>query len=166
VAVARLPRNSLPEAGLYHLTARSTGGLVIFPAVADREDFLGLLGSTAGRFGWALEVYCLMGTHYHLVLEATLEAVSHGMHRLNGTYSQRFNRRQRRWGHLFGSRYSAWIVRDEHHLMLTRRYVLDNPVRAGLCERAEDWPWSWMASSDLRRTPAAAAAFTGRATRR
>jgi putative transposase len=81
------------------------------------------------------------------VLEASLEALSGGMHRLNGTYSRRFNGRYKRWGHLFGSRYSAWIIRDEHHLMLTRRYVLDNPVRAGLCQRAEEWPWSGVTSS-------------------
>ena len=83
-----------------------------------------------------------MTTHYHIVVETELWRLSDGMHRLNGTYALTFNRRHRRSGHLFGERFAAWLARDEHHLQQTCEYVLQNPVRAGLCARAGDWPWA------------------------
>ena len=83
-----------------------------------------------------------MGTHYHLVIECTLPDLCDGLHRLNGVYAQRFNRRYGRRGHLFGDRYAGWLVRDDEHLTETIVYVLENPVRAGLCHHASDWPWS------------------------
>jgi REP element-mobilizing transposase RayT len=83
-----------------------------------------------------------MTTHYHLVVETELWRLSDGMHRLNGTYALTFNRRHHRSGHLFGERFAAWLPRDEHHLRQTCEYVLQNPVRAGLCARAADWPWA------------------------
>ena len=83
-----------------------------------------------------------MSTHFHLVVRAPLPRVSRGMHWLNGVYAQRFNRRHDRVGHLFEGRFSARTMRDEAHWEETCRYVLDNPVEAGLCERAAEWPWS------------------------
>jgi putative transposase len=71
------------------------------------------------------------------------------MHRLNGLYAQRFNRRHTRKGHLYEERFSAWIVLDEEHLENTIEYVLENPVRAGLCARAEDWLWSWASNRSI-----------------
>ena len=137
----RLPRRQL-EDGVYHVTARGSGGMDLFDHDLDRLDFLGLLERAVRRFGWACSAYCLMTTHYHLVLESTRERLSRGMHWLNGSYSQRFNQRHRRRGHLFESRFSAWVVHDERHLEATLAYVLENPVRAGLCVRPEDWPWT------------------------
>jgi REP element-mobilizing transposase RayT len=64
------------------------------------------------------------------------------MHWLNGTYAQRFNRRWGRVGHVFQNRFDAWVMRDERHWRNTCSYILENPVKAGLCEYAEDWPWS------------------------
>ena len=83
-----------------------------------------------------------MTNHYHLVVETELEHLSAGMQRLNGVYAQAFNRRNKRWGHLFGERFASWVVEDENHLARTIEYVLHNPVRAGLVDRPEDWPWS------------------------
>ena len=65
------------------------------------------------------------------------------MHRLNGAYAETFNGKYRRSGHLWGDRFALWQVRDDAHLRATCRYVLLNPVRAGLCERSSDWEWSW-----------------------
>ncbi len=83
-----------------------------------------------------------MTTHYHLVVDTELWRLSDGMHRLNGTYALAFNRRHGRSGHLFGERYAAWVPRTERHLRATIEYVRRNPVRAGLCSVAADWPWS------------------------
>jgi REP element-mobilizing transposase RayT len=83
-----------------------------------------------------------MTNHYHLVVDTELWRLSDGMHRLNGTYALAFNRRHRRSGHLFGERYGAWVPRSGSHLRATIEYVRQNPVRAGLCPVAADWPWS------------------------
>jgi REP element-mobilizing transposase RayT len=137
----RVPRSHLPAEGIYHVTARGTGSQAIFVTDLDRLDFLNLLDRASRTAGWECHAWCLMTTHYHLVLETSLTRLSHAMHRLNATHAQRFNRRHDRRGHLFASRFSAWVVRDDAHFEATCRYVLDNPVRAGLSTPGEPWPW-------------------------
>jgi len=108
---------------------------------ADRTAFLTMLARTVDRHELRCHAYCLMTTHYHVVIEATRERISAGMHQLNGRYAMLFNKRHGRRGHLFESRFSAWVVRDEAHLEATCQYVLDNPARAGL-DTAQLWPWA------------------------
>lgn len=142
----------LPPEGIYHVTARGVAGLPIFRDDVDRLDFLTLLRGIAGASDWRLHVYCLMSTHYHVVLEATLERLSSGMHQLNGRYATWFNRRHDRRGHLFESRFSAWVIRDEAHLEAACQYVLDNPVRAGIDTHDKPWPWMGYAAEEPSRT--------------
>jgi len=137
----RFPRSQLKD-GYFHVTSRGAGGAHIFIVDLDRLDFLHLLESTTSRVGWRAHAHCLLGTHYHLILETTREAMSVGMQRLNGAYALRFNRRHARKGHLFAERYSAYALRDDRHLEAAVEYVLENPVRAGLCPEARDWPWA------------------------
>jgi REP-associated tyrosine transposase len=139
--VARPLRGDLPD-GIYHVTARGVDRSPIFVDDNDRRLFLHLLAEGAERFAWRCHAFCLMGTHYHLVVEALRELLSAGLHRLNGLYAQQFNKLHDRTGHLFGGRFHAWLLDDEDHFRETCRYVLLNPVRAGLCGRPEDWPWS------------------------
>ncbi len=139
--MSRLPRSRLPAEGVYHVTARGAAGLPIFVADVDRLDFVDLLRSIANAKAWTCHTFCLMTTHYHLVIETQLESLSAGMHQLNWRYARAFNRRHDRRGHLFESRFSAWVVRDDAHFEATCRYVLDNPVRAGLGTPDEPWPW-------------------------
>ena len=136
-----MPRHQLAD-GVYHVTARGTGGIPIFVHDLDRLDFLSLVDRARRRFDCRCSAYCLMGTHYHLVLESTRENLSTGMRWLNGTYAQRFNRRHERRGHLLQRRFSVWIVRDDTHLAATLEYVFENPVRDGLCAQVGDWPWA------------------------
>ena len=84
-------------------------------------------------------------THYHLVIEAKAVKLAPSMQWLNGVYAQGFNKRYERRGHLFGARFEARVVRDERHLLAATQYVLNNPVRAGLCAQASDWPGSYAA---------------------
>ena len=112
---------------------------------ADRVAWLSILDRTVHRFDLGLRAYCLMPNHFHLVFEADLDDLSRGMHRLNGLYAQRFNRRHDRTGHLFQGRFGLRAIDDETLLLDTCEYVLQNPVRAGLCEAAEAWPWSAIA---------------------
>ena len=83
-----------------------------------------------------------MGTHYHVILSATRDRLSDGMRRLNGAYARRFNKRHGRRGHLFDERFASFSIEDDRHLEAAVDYVLQNPVRAGLCAKARDWPWA------------------------
>jgi REP element-mobilizing transposase RayT len=139
--MARLPRYVFPEHAVFHVTARGAGQIPIYREDDDRLWFLVLFADTVQRFDWAVHAFCLMTNHYHLVVEALRVNLSDGMQRVNGVYAQRFNGKYRRWGHLFGERFWCRPV-DEEELADTCRYVLANPVRAGLCDRVSDWPWS------------------------
>ena len=141
MTMARIARKHLPSEGIYHVTARSVHGQPLFVHDIDRLEFLGLFETVSRKAGWTCHAWCLMDTHYHLVLETTMPVLSHAMHRLNTVYAQRFNRRHDRRGHLFDSRFSSWVIRDEAHLEATCKYVLTNPARAGL-GTSEPWPWA------------------------
>ena len=137
----RILRTTLPD-GYFHVTARGVERRAIYLDREDCRSFLDLFASAVRRHGWDVYAFCLMGNHYHLVIEATRAELSGGVQRLNGVYAQRFNRRHGRWGHLFGGRFASWVIETDEHLYDACRYVLENPVRAGLCERTDDWPWS------------------------
>lgn len=142
VGRVRRPRNELPPAGIYHVTTRGVARTAIFLDDDERRLFLRLFAAEVQCHGWRCHAFCLMTTHYHLVVETELWRLSEGMHRLNGAYALTFNRRHHRSGHLFGERFAAWVPRDDAHLQATCEYVLQNPVRAGLCPEAADWPWA------------------------
>jgi len=108
----------------------------------DRVRWCSLADATIGRFDWSCHAYCFMNNHFHLVIDATLERLSTGMRYLNGRYAERFNSRYARTGHVFEARFAVRVIEDESHFESAARYVLDNPVRAQLCDRSEDWPWS------------------------
>ena len=138
----RLPRYLLPPAGVYHVTSRGVARTAIARDDDDRRNFLVLLAREVRREGWDCHAFCLMPNHYHLVAGTTVESLSRGLHRLNGDLASSFNERYKRWGHLFGDRFAAFAIRDDEHLHNACEYVLNNPVRAGLCRHPEDWPWS------------------------
>ena len=138
--MARIPRYLLPD-GLFHATARGVAKMPIYRDDDDRLVFLGLLAIAAERFDWTSYAVCLMTNHYHLIVDATQENLSDGFQLLNGLYAQGFNGKYKRWGHVFGERFWCRPL-DEEELESTCLYVMANPVRAGLCERISDWPWS------------------------
>jgi putative transposase len=151
--MARPPRQLLPS-GLYHVIGRGTGGAFLFLDARDRRHFLELLGRTVGRFGWSCLVYCLLGTHYHLLVETPEANLDRGMHALLAPYAQAFNRRHGRFGHLVADRYTSFLVEGEQHALAVFRYIVLNPVVAGLCDKPERWPWSsYGATIGLRTAP-------------
>ena len=107
----------------------------------DRLFFLALAGTVVKRCAWTVHALCLMTNHFHLVVEATRVKLSAGMHRLNGAYAERFNDKYCRSGHLFGDRFFCKVIQDEDHLVDACRYVVLNPVRAGLCDHPSEWRW-------------------------
>jgi putative transposase len=139
--MARLPRYVFPD-GTYHLGTRGVDGTPIFRSEKDRRVFLALFADVVERNDWLVHAFCLMTNHYHLVVGALRVQLSDGFHRLNGVYAQRFNRRYARRGHLFGDRFWSGLIEDDDELTTTCTYVLNNPVRAGLCAQPHEWPWS------------------------
>lgn len=139
--MARPLRVDFPGA-LHHVTARGNGRQSIYLDRDDRLGFLELLQQCVNRFGWLIHTYCLMGNHFHLLIETPLANLARGMRQLNGVYAQTFNRRHGTVGHLFQARYGARLVQREEHGLAVVRYIVRNPVRAGLCEHPGEWPWS------------------------
>lgn len=143
--VAR-PLRSTFGYGIWHITSRGVDGRPIFLDDADRFLFLSILGRVIERFGWRCHAYCLMGNHFHLVIECRQPGLSDGMERLNGLYAVSFNHRRARVGHLFQRRFESRAIADEAYLAAACDYVWANPVRSGLCASRSDWPWSGLGS--------------------
>ncbi len=139
--MARPLRLEFPGA-LYHVTARGNARARIYTDEDDHRTFLDLLGSVCERFHWRIHAYCLMGNHYHLVVETPEPTLARGMRQMNGVYTQAFNRRHRKVGHLFQGRYTAILADKDQYLLELARYVVLNPVRAAMVKSAGQWPWS------------------------
>jgi REP element-mobilizing transposase RayT len=106
------------------------------------KSFLKLLCHVNKRYKWICHAYCLMDNHYHILIETLEGNLSIGMRQLNGMYTQAFNRRHNRVGHLFQGRFKAIVIQKDSHLLEVCRYVVLNPVRAKVVEKPEQWKWS------------------------
>jgi REP element-mobilizing transposase RayT len=122
--------------------ARGNDKRLIYRDDEDRRTYLRMLASTVGKRRWRLFAFCLMENHLHLLLQTPEPNLGVGVQRLHSDYAQGFNRRHRRSGHLFQGRYGAVRVVTDEQLWTVAAYVALNPVRAGLCERPEEWRWS------------------------
>ena len=131
----------------YHVVSRGDRREAIFYDDADRVEFLRTLSQACLKTGWQVHAYCLMSNHFHLVLETPQPNLATGMKWLLGTYTQRFNRRHRHWGHLFGGRYKAQLIdgRGPGYLRCACDYVHLNPARAGIVsgnKKLDSFRWS------------------------
>lgn len=130
------------EGAFYHVMARGNARQHIFLNDGDRQAFLQNLGRVCWRFDWSVWAWCLMDNHYHLLIETRQPTLSKGMREVNGVYTQGFNRRHRRVGHVLQGRYKATLVDQDAYLLELARYIVLNPVRAGLVQSAEESTWS------------------------
>ena len=141
--------------GLYHITSRGDRRETIYRDDDDRQGWLTLLGEVCSRFNWRCHAYCEMTNHYHLVVETPDANLSKGMRQLNGVYTQQFNRRHGLVGHLFQGRFKGILVERDAYLLELSRYVVLNPVRAGMVSDVSAWAWSsYRATVGLEPTPA------------
>lgn len=127
---------------LYHLTARGDRQEDIFSDDLDRRTFLDLLAKEVRQQGWRCYAYCLMSNHYHLLIETPTGNLVAGMRRLNGVYTQAFNRRHQRVGHVMQGRYKSILVEKDTYLLELARYIVLNPVRAKMVGDPANWQWS------------------------
>lgn len=139
--MARPLRLEFPHA-VYHITGRGNARQDIVVDDDDRRRFLATLAHVVDRYGWLCHAYCLMDNHYHLLVETPKPNLSQGMRQLNGLYTQAYNRRHHRAGHLFQGRFKAVLVEKEAHLLELCRYVVLNPVRAKAVLHPRQWAWS------------------------
>jgi putative transposase len=139
--VPRLLRDQV-EGGIYHLVTRGVRKLPIFTDDRDRDRFLGLLQITADRYAWQIHAYCLMTNHFHLLVTTQDANVSAGMQYLNGRYCQWFNWRHGYEGHVVEKRFFSDLIESDRQLANVARYIVLNPVRAGICRSAAVWKWS------------------------
>lgn len=151
-----MPRKPRVEAAgaVHHVVARGNAGGRIVVDNDDRRSLIAGLVHVSERYGWQVHAYCLMDTHLHAVVETLEPTLGSGMRRLLGGYAFEFNRRHRRYGHLFAGPFSASLVETERYVLEVCAYVVLNPVRAGLVHIPEDWEWSsYRASVGLATVP-------------
>lgn len=130
------------EGAVHHITARGNARQDIFLHDADRTEFLNVFADVVDRFDWNCHAYCLMANHYHLLIETSKANLSKGMRQLNGVYTQGFNRRHGRVGHVLQGRFKSILIEKKSHLLELARYVVLNPVRAEMVGHARLWRWS------------------------
>lgn len=135
-------RALLPD-GVFHVIDHAVAEQLLFRDDVDRRLYLGHLQIAAERSGWKVMAFVLMDTHVHLVVEAPVRRLSEGMWWLKWRYAQRYKlRHEPPRGHVFCGRFKSLPVEDEPYLYAVLRYVVLNPVAAGICDRAEDFRWS------------------------
>jgi putative transposase len=150
----RKPREEV-AGGVYHAYARGNRREPIFLDDQDRRAYLMLFGVVAAEHGWRPLAFCLMTNHVHHVIELTKPNLSAGIRHVHGLYARYFNERhQTGGGHLFQKRYGSARAENTGTVMYFACYVLLNPVRANLCARPEEHPWSsYSATMETRKGP-------------
>ena len=138
----RIPRGQL-AGHAYHVLNRGTGGAVIFHKDGDYAAFLDLLATAKGKYPVHVFGFCFMPNHFHLLLQpATETALSAFMQWWMTSHVRRYHRHYRSHGHVWQGRFKSFPIQHDSHLLTVLRYVLRNPVRAGLVEQTAQWPWS------------------------
>jgi REP-associated tyrosine transposase len=142
----RKPREFV-EGGIYHVYARGNNRQRIYRDEFDCALYLRMLGDVVERNAWLCLSYCLMRNHVHLLVQTPKGDLCRGMQLLHGQYVAKYNKRHRRGGHLFQGRYGATLIASDEQFHAAARYIAQNPVRAGLCQRPEQWRWSAYAAT-------------------
>jgi REP element-mobilizing transposase RayT len=132
---------------IYHAHTTSAGSIPIVLNDGDRKLWRMALAISIDRYGLVVMAWCLMTTHWHLLLETPRGNIADAMRWLNGVYAQGFNRRYERRGHLFGKRYDAWVIQSDRHLLNAASYIAWNPVDVGLAPRPSAYRWGSYAAT-------------------
>jgi putative transposase len=149
----RPPRNAYPG-GFFHVGTRGNSRCRVFLDATDYKVFLMMLDRSERKYNWRVYSWCLMTTHYHLVVAIPDGALSQGICELNGSFARWSNLRHEREDHLFGKRFGSKEILTNEQLKEACRYVVLNPVRAGMCEDPADWRWSsYRASAGFDEAP-------------
>jgi putative transposase len=127
---------------MYHVISRGGAGRAIFAEEDDKWGASILLDNVIYRFDLDCMSWCFLDTHYHLLVRTPDPNIGRAMHRFNGIYAQSYNERHGTRGHVFETRYWAWLIQSDEHLRNVARYIALNPIRARVCRSPEEWRWS------------------------
>src|SRR5689334_5576741 len=136
------PRRYLAAGAYYHVGTKGNNDAPIFRDDWDRAVFAQILKRVRRRYRWRLHARCLLGNHYHLLVETPLANLSDGMRDLNGQYARAFNERHRRKDHVFGRRFWSRVIESDEQYGSTLEYILSNPVGHGFARRLGTWRWT------------------------
>src|SRR5712692_3163017 len=136
------PLRHLEAGAYYHVGIRGNNHAPIVRDDGDRIVFFHILRRVERRYGWRTHVRCLMGNHYHLLVETPLPNLADGMRDLNGAYARAFNERHRRKDHVFGRRYWSKVIESDEQYEATVEYIVNNPLHHGFVRRLEQWLWT------------------------
>jgi len=126
----------------YHVTSRGNERKDVFKSQKDREKFLQYLESAVRRYDAVIHAYCLMSNHYHLLIETPAGNLSKIMQHINGAYTNYFNVKRKRSGHLFQGRYKAIVIEADEYAQQLSCYIHLNPVRSNMVAKPEEYRWS------------------------
>ena len=139
----RPSRSQLSPHTYFQICVRGNNGQKIFEDEQDRLRYLSLIEKYRRYRNLQCFAFCLMDNHAHMLfLTPSTQVLSKTMHAIQVAYAMYFNRKYERRGHLFQDRFSSWVVKDENHLLSTKEYIENNPVKAGMTTRREDYAWS------------------------
>lgn len=130
------------EGAWYHVMNRGANRQKIFKTIQQRKAFLSLLEEITDNFLAEIHAYCLMDNHYHLLIRTQLANLGRCMRHLDGVYTQKFNRSEKRDGSLFRGRYKSILIEENVYLLQVSRYIHLNPIKAKLCKTPEQYEWS------------------------
>jgi len=130
------------QGAFHHAVNRGHGGLPIFSDKEDKAVFLQIMDEAARVYRIRIFAYCIMDSHYHLVLQNSSGRMSEFFKKLNGHYGTLYRKQHSGAGYVFQNRYRSRIIQDDSYLIQVIGYVLNNPVRAGLVKDFLDYPWS------------------------
>jgi REP element-mobilizing transposase RayT len=128
--------------GIHHVTARTPSGRLLFYDDDDHLRYLQLLAREVGHREWRVLTFCQLSNHLHVLIETPKPDLGAGFKRVNEQFARHINRRHSQSGHVFGARFYSGLVRTDRHALGCLRYIARNPIEAGICDQARDWPWS------------------------
>ena len=139
-----MPRTAREQSptGIYHIMARGINRDYIFGTDEEKEQFLRILKESKAASDFELYAYALMGNHLHLLVKENIDRIGKIMKRISIRYVAWYNKRYERVGHLFQDRFKSEVVKDEKQFLTVLRYILQNPVKAEMCEKSADYRWS------------------------
>ena len=130
------------ESGIYHTMLRGIDRQLIFEDSEDRLRFVDIMQECREECGFKPYAYCLMGNHIHILLKTETDNLETIFKKICGRYVYYYNVKYRRVGHLFQDRFKSEPVEDNTYLLTVLRYIHQNPVKAKLCSKIEDYPYS------------------------
>lgn len=127
---------------VYHITSRGNAKAAIFATAEDRRLYFSTVQAVIEEFRWMCHAFVLMNNHYHLLIETPRGNLADGMHQLNGRFAHWYNKERGRIGHVFQGRFKPIVVEKDSYFLAVVRYVVLNPVRAGMITDPGFWKWS------------------------